>query len=41
MERLVKRFGHEAMLEVTPEGHHRLLTHMRKQKVRPTNHASP
>jgi len=40
MERLTKRFGHEAMLEVTPEAHHRLLTHIRKQKVRGQNHAA-
>ncbi len=32
MERLVKRFGHDEMAKVTPEAHHRLLAHLRKQK---------
>jgi hypothetical protein len=41
MERKVKKFGHDAMMEVTPEAHQRMLTHMRKQKVGPTSHASP
>lgn len=40
MERMVKRFGHDAMMAVTPEAHQRLLTHMRKQKVRASNHAA-
>ena len=34
MERMVKKFGHDAMMQVTPEAHQRMLTHMRKQKVR-------
>ena len=40
MERLVKRFGHDVMMAVTPEAHLRLLTHMRKQKTRAHNHAA-
>ena len=40
MERLVKRFGHEEVSEVTPEAHQRLLTHLRKQRVRSHNHAA-
>ena len=40
MERLVKRFGYDVMMEVTPEQHQRLLVHMRKQKVRASNHAA-
>ena len=39
MERLVKRFGHEAMTEVTPDAHQRLLTHLRKQKAYAHNKA--
>jgi ribosomal RNA-processing protein 12 len=39
MERLVKRFGYDAMLEVTPEAHHRLLAHLRKQKAYAHNKA--
>ena len=39
IERLVKRFGHEEMSQVTPEAHQRLLVHLRKQKVRAHNHA--
>jgi len=38
MERLVKRFGFDTMLEATPEAHHRLLTHMRKRKERERRH---
>ena len=38
MERLVKKFGTEVMMGVTPEAHHRLLTHMRKQKERARRH---
>lgn len=38
MERLVKRFGLEVMMQVTPEPHTRLLTHMRKQKERARRH---
>ena len=38
MERLVKRFGHEAMMAVTPLEHQRLLTHMRKTKERERRH---
>ena len=40
MERMVKKFGHDVMMEVTPEAHQRMLTHMRKQKVRASNHAA-
>ena len=40
MERMVKKFGHDVMMAVTPEAHQRLLTHMRKQKVRASNHAA-
>ena len=39
MERLVKRFGHDETMAVTPETHQRLLVHLRKQKVRSHNHA--
>jgi len=38
MERLVKRFGLDVMMAVTPEAHMRLLTHMRKQKERARRH---
>lgn len=39
MERLVKRFGYDEMMTVTPEAHQRLLTHLRKQKVYAHNKA--
>ena len=38
MERLVKRFGVDKMMTVTPEPHQRLLTHMRKTKERERRH---